>query len=254
MLNPHIDPTMKAKMLPASLVIRNFVRGEAECDYQKYLLEFVNSSEWFGREHPGVFRAPPSESHGECDAINENYQLDFKLLAGKTALQAKSVLSPQIHKENGVTFFCTSRDKGSIQATRIFAAFREKSLEDLIAIRNSVCKKYGIQNDMRTVLKTLETKKNLLLFFPYKFEFKEPHQHDEAIKSIAEALDYDFKAAFLYRDKYANGYDTFLVSIYTEEFLLFGVCKDGLRLQETVNIQKSETFIRLLNSYGDWWD
>ena len=255
MLDPYIDPTMKAKILPAPLIIRNFVRGEAECDYQKYLIELINFSEWFGREHPGIFHAPPSESHGECDAINKNYQLDFKLLASKTKLMSRSILSPQIYIENGVTFFCGSKKAdGHVQATRIYAAFRGLTLNDLSEIRNSDVKKYGVENDILEVLKTLETKKNLLLFFPYTFTFEKSHLRDEAIQSITEALNHDFGSALLFRNQYANGYDTFLTCIYDGSFLIYCVCDRSLHLCDTVATSDVKTFTRLLGDYGDWWD
>ena len=254
MLDSVIDPTMKSKLLPASLIIRNFVHGEDKCNYELYLLELINTSKWFSEKYPGGFQKPASESNGECDAINENYQLDFKLLASKTALQAKSILSSQIYTENGVTYFCTSKVDGSVQSTRIFAAFRSLSLNDLIELRSSNIKEYGIKNDVRTALKMFETKKNLLLFFPYRFTFETQHLYDEAIKSITEALNHDFRTAFLFRDQYANGYDTFLTCIYEETFLIYRVCTGELQLCDSVTTNEIMTFTRLLDDYGDWWN
>ena len=141
MLDPTIDPTMEAKMLSAPLIIKNYVHGEIAYDYEQYMLELINCSDWFSKKYPGGFQKPISEANGECDAINENYQLDFKLLASKTAMQAKSILSPQIYTMNGATSFCGSRVDGCIQSTRIFAAFRRLSLDDLIRTRDSSSKK-----------------------------------------------------------------------------------------------------------------
>lgn len=253
MVDPTIDPTMEAKMLSAPLIIKNFVHGESTCDYQQYMLELINYSEWFSKKYPGGFRKPISEANGECDAINENYQLDFKLLASKTAMQAKSVLSPQIYTMNGVTSFCGSKVDGSIQSTRIFAAFRPLSLNDLIRIGDSKNKKYGEENDIHTVLKTLKVKKNLLLFFPYIFSFREPHQYNAALESIITGLNHDFGVAFLYREQYASKYDTFLTCIYEKYFLIFLVCDGVLRLVDSVETKNIIIFTRLLDSYGEWW-
>lgn len=254
MLDPVIDPTMKGTMLPAPLIITDFVHGEDKCNYELYLLELINTSKWFSEKYPGGFQKPASESNGECDAVNENYQLDFKLLASKTALQAKSILSSQIYTENGVTYFCTSKVDGCVQATRIFAAFRNLSLDDLIELKNSDTKKYGIENDVRTALRKFETKKNLLLFFPYKFTFEKPHPYDEAVKSITEALNHDFRTAFLFRDQYASEYDTFLTCIYREAFLIYCVRDRELQLCDSVATNNIKIFTRLLEDYGDWWD
>lgn len=255
MLDPVIDPTMKARMLPAPLIIKDFVHGETMCNYELYLLELINTSEWFSAKYPGGFQRPVSEANGECDAINPNYQLDFKLLASKTALQAKSILSPQIYTENGEVCFCGSKIDGNIQSTRIFAAFRKLSLNDLIELRYFNNKKYGVENDIRTVLRILETKKNLLLFFPYKSTFEKPHLHNAAIKAITEAMNHDFRVAFSFRNQYANGYDTFLTCIYEETFLIYYVCGEELQLCDSVEISEIKTFMRLLDlyDYGDWW-
>lgn len=254
MLDPVIDPTLKGSMLPAPLIITDFVHGENMCNYELYLLELINTSKWFSLKYPGGFQKPVSEAHGECDAINKNYQLDFKLLASKTALQAKSILSPQIYTENGVVCFCTSKVDGNIRSTRISAAFRSLSLSDLIELRNSDIKKYGIENDVCTALRIFETKKNLLLFFPYKFTFEKLHLYDVAVKSITEALNHDFGSAFLFRNQYANGYDTFLTCIYKEVFLIYCVCSGELQLCDSVATNDIKTFTRLLDDYGDWWN
>lgn len=245
---------MKATILPAPLIIKGFVHGENICDYELYLRELINTSVWFSARYPGGFQKPISESHGECDAINENYQLDFKLLASKTKLQAQSILRAQIYTENGENIFCASKVDGSIQTTRIWAAFRSLSLNDLIELRNSDNKKYGVKNDVRTALKIFETKKNLLLFFPYKITFEKPHLYDEAIKSIAEAMNHDFRAAFSFRNQYANGYNTFLTCLYENTFLIYHVSGGQLRLCDSVATKDIETFTRLLDDYGDWWD
>jgi len=254
MLDPVIDPTMKATILPAPLIIKGFVHGENICDYELYLRELINTSVWFSAKSPGGFQKPVSESNGECDAINENYQLDFKLLASKTELQAQSILRPQIYTKNGLTFFCKSKVDGNVQATRIFAAFRGLTLDKLLEIRNSDIKKYGVENDILEVLKTLETKKNILLFFPYKFTFEKLRLHNEAMESITEALNHDFSSALAFRNQCANGYDTFLTCIYEEVFLIYHVCNGQLRLCDSVATKDIETFTRLLDVYGDWWD
>lgn len=254
MLDPVIDPTMKGTLLPAPLIIKGFVHGEDICNYELYLLELINISKWFSQRYPGGFQKPASESNGECDAINESYQLDFKPLASKTALQAGSIFSSQIYTENGVTSFCTSKVDSNIQTTRIFAAFRSLSLDDLIRLRNSTIKKYGIGNDVCAALKIFEVQKNVLLFFPYKFTFEKPHQYDVAVKSITEALNHDFRTAFLFRNQYASGYDTFLTCIYGEAFLVYCVCDGELQLCDSVATHDIKTFTRLLERYGDWWD
>lgn len=250
-----LDLSMRVKLLPASCIIKNSIGGEEKCNYEIYLRELLNESAWFHIQYPGGFIKPISESNGECDAINQNYQIDFKLLAAKTALQARSVLSPQIYKdENGIIFYCESKKLGgTIQATRLFAAFRGKLITDLYSIRENGVKAYGVENDILTTLKMLETKKNLFLFFPYKFTFDKYHSYDEAMKSISEALTEDFHIVFEYRDsKVHNQYDTFMTCIYDDSFLILFVKDQTVQLIDTVKISKIPTFLQLYQ-YADMW-
>lgn len=248
-----LDQTMRAKLLPAPLVISGFVHNEPKCDYELYLLELLNKSKYFSERYPGGFQRPVSESHGECDAINENYQIDFKLLAAKTALMARSILSPQMSKiaEGAIAFGASKVKGGKVASTYIYAAFRNLSYKELIEIRNGTSKASGVENDIRTVLETLEIKKNLLLFFPYEFSFDTPHTEEEALHSISQGIYNDFREAFKYREMQAKGYDTFLLCLYNYRFLVFEVDNQEMILCEMLNSSEIKTFADLCLSYAD---
>ena len=71
---------LKFKLLPASLINTNFVQGNPNSNYEKYLLEFVNASPFFLKKSKGqVYTAPESEHCGQCDCISDHYTLDFKI-------------------------------------------------------------------------------------------------------------------------------------------------------------------------------
>ena len=249
-----IDPTMQAKLLQAPYIVHDFVVGEEACNYELYLLELLNHSNWFSERYPGVFTRPCSESNGECDARNEYYQIDFKLLASKTALQARSVLSHQISKdESGWVTYSTSKNPGgSLQVTRLFAALRGKSVEDLLFVRANSGKQIGVENDICTMLKKLETKKNLLLFFPYEFSFSIKHSFDEGAECIREALTNDFCRALEYRNVQTGLiYDTFLTCVYSDCFLLFTFKNFLLELIDKIETNKMPTY-RKLGRYVEW--
>lgn len=53
-----MDLTMRAKLLPAPYIIKNFVGGEDNCNYEIYLLELLNSSAWFSAHYLGGFTTP----------------------------------------------------------------------------------------------------------------------------------------------------------------------------------------------------
>lgn len=244
-----MDLTMRVELLQAPYIISNFVKGESNCNYEIYLLELLNVSKYFSKEHQGVFYKPNSESNGECDAQNENYSIDFKLFASQTAFRARSLLSSQIERlPNGVTIYSKSRESKNMEATKLYAAFRRKTYEELCKIRQSNGIKYGIENDMINVLKIMETKKNLLLFFPYKFTFDNPYDDKTAVQKISEGLTEDFHTLFEYRNKQTEkSYDTYLTCIYNNSFIIFRFdCKDSsLHFCEMVKTCKVPTFEKL---------
>ena len=89
------DKSMIAQLLPSEMIIKNYIHGDPDCNYERYLLEFVNASDFFRTKSGGdIYQSPESEENGQCDCISTSYQLDFKLIASKTALQAKSILYP----------------------------------------------------------------------------------------------------------------------------------------------------------------
>lgn len=244
-----MDLTMRVELLQAPYIISNFVKGESNCNYEIYLLELLNVSKYFSKEHQGVFYKPNSESNGECDAQNENYSIDFKLFASKTALQARRILSPQIKRlSNGVSIYSISRKSGKMRTTILYAAFRRKTYEELCKIRQSNERKNRIKNDMINVLKIMETKKNLLLFFPYKFTFDNPYDDKTAVQKISEGLTEDFQTLFEYRNKQTEkAYDTYLTCIYNNSFIIFRVdCKENsLQFCEMIKTCKVPTFEKL---------
>lgn len=74
------DNTLTAHLLPSELIIKNFIQGEKNCNYEKYLLEFVNATSYFRAKSDGaLYESPPSEEKGQCDCISPKYMLDFKL-------------------------------------------------------------------------------------------------------------------------------------------------------------------------------
>lgn len=248
------DLQLTASLLPASLINKNFVKGEANCNYEIYLIELLNNSNWFSAMYPGVFYAPKSESAGECDANNEYYHIDFKLFASESALRARNLLSYSISKtdDGAVVYGVSKKLDTTLKYTRIFAAFRGKSVDELVRIRNASTKKDDVDNDIKSVLQVLETKKNLLLFFPYVFKFKENIIVDNAIKIIKDALNSDYKAAFDYRHSVLNNFDTYFACIYMQFFLIFQVVGNKMVFIDQINTNLLPTYKKLYD-YSVFW-
>lgn len=245
------DQSLTAHLLPSEMIIKNYVHGDPDCNYEKYLLEFVNASTFFTKKSGGnAYQSPESEEKGQCDCISSNYQLDFKLIASKTALQARSILcSSKAEIAKGVIVTGAPKVKnGSIKVTRIHAALRGYDLESLRKLRENTTKKQGIENDIIELLETLETRKHLLLFFPYKFEFQTRYDFHDGIAQIGNALSNDFQCAMQYRVCEAGtDFDTYMAFICDNRIVF--MVEDATRLSyiDSVNLNQSPVYMRLLN-------
>ena len=252
MLDPNINPDLRSRVLEAPFIIKDYVAGEKRCNYELYLTELLNNSKWIGTHHNRHFEYQNAQSSGECDAYSDDYGIDFKLIASKTQLQARSILSFKIDKFTDGTILKSVQGEGrTVQITRLNAALRGKSTEELEIIRNRKTKKYGIENDVITFLKTLETNKNLLLFYPYEFMFNDK-EYVNGKEIVVEALQYDFGQALLYRNQKAQDKDTLFLTIYYNDFILMNFINGRLSLVDTIPTSKCDTF-EYLKTYSDFW-
>ena len=247
------DKTLTARLLTSSLIINNFVQGEPDCNYEKYMLEFVNESAYFLTKSNGIRYTPPeNESFGQCDCISVLYQMDFKLIASKTALQARSILSVgKVAIAKGVISTVAPKvTGGAIKATRIHAALRDYSFEMLFELREKAIKKQGVENDICELLETLETKKNLLLFFPYSFSFDNEYEFHNGIFQIQEAMSNDFQFAMQYRHNLANNFDTYMAFVYDRHIVFMEETNNHFNFIDSIELSKSHVYQELLG-YGD---
>lgn len=255
-----MDKTLTLKLLPAVLICKGFIAGMADCNYEIYLREVANASAYFKTKSNGaVYTAPLEESHGEWDCISESYSFDFKLIASKTALQGRNLFANSISKlPDGVTVSGAPKMEANnpkyrpIQATRIYAALRSVDLAELKLIRNSKEKKQGIKTDIRALLETLETRKHILMFFPYEFFSKTDNDFSAVVSCIIEALTQDFSEVFKYRKEVAAQFDTYFAFIYAGHFVLAELCENELRFVEAVKETSSPTYMNI-KSYANWW-
>ena len=241
-------------LLEAPLLKRGFVDGEDSCNYELYLTEIINASPWMAEHYELPFIRPESESNGECDvyADDKKYGLDFKLIASKTALQARSIFSNQVTKAaDGVTFFHPSKCSGKMKATRIAQALRGKTIEELLTIRKNTTKQQGIDNDIKEYLDTLSVSKNLLLFYPYCFKYEKPGELNDDIQTIVNEINRDFAVSLAIRAKSYPALDSFFVFLYRGRFVLCIWEKGKLSLLDVIHFEKSKIFYNLILNYCD---
>lgn len=254
-----MDITLSARLLPASLICKGFIKGLPDCDYEFYLREMVNASAYFEEKSKGKgYTAPVEEAHGEWDCISDSYSLDFKLIASETALRARNLFSGGIYKmAEGITAYCAPKIETNdpkykpIQATRIFTALRPFDIDALKEIRNCNEKQQGVKTDIKALLATLETPKHILMFFPYEFFTETNNDFATVVSDIINALSEDIKSAFQYRKEVAPGLDSYLTFIYRGKFILTKVTNNGLSLIDTVDEKSCSSYMKL-KSYTKW--
>ncbi|MGT2783796.1 hypothetical protein [Streptococcus merionis] len=250
-LNPNIDPRIRFQQLPPATIIEGYVAGEPDCNYEIYLLELLNSSPFFREKGKSEFYKPKDESHGQCDAIATEYEIDFKLLSAGSRLQASSLFSPSISKiGSGITAIGGSnKQDGEIKATQIHVAFRTRDLHDLLQLKKDFQKvrKQCIEKDIVKVLSMLEKQKNLLLFFPYIFSTEDEISIQNLDDIIISALNHDFSSLFSYRNFEMKEFDTYFLTIVCKKFYIFKLVDCKLSLIEKIDCSEIPTFIKLKN-------
>lgn len=49
------DKSLIAHLLPSEMIIKNYIHGDPDCNYEKYLLEFVNASDFSAQNQTEIF-------------------------------------------------------------------------------------------------------------------------------------------------------------------------------------------------------
>ena len=252
-----MKPELMLRMLGAPVTVRNFVKNDPLCNYEFYMVELLNLSKEMRKLHPKEFVWQGDQAHSECDAYSGDYGIDFKLIASQSRMKASSNFSNQYTLiKHGVTIVrenkasALNREK-EITATVMHVALRQTSLDDLEKIRYNTGLSQ-IENDIQVFLKKLETKKNLLLFYPYEFSCQGNIHPEGEIELLTSALQDDFVNAFRYRSKVLPNYDTFLTTVYYNNFILFRIIDNQLELMDVVSGNDCPTF-KHLRSYEEIW-
>ncbi len=248
-----IDKTLQEKILDAPFIIRDYVNDEPECNYERYLTELLNHSVFFMKKsEETVFKWVERQERGECDAVSENYSIDYKLFVTRSRLHGLRVTSNRIMKMNDgvIGFGLGSWPEGQpFTCFRTVAALRPCSVEDLRRIADAP--DGDVEKEISIILKSLRVKKNLLLFYPYTMSFSESHTFEDGCFSILEAFNDDLSNIGDYRKKEAPGFDTYLCTIYNEKLLIFELSAETWELVDFVELKQSKIYMDLYYAYGN---
>ena len=246
--------TMKGRILPAPVLINNFVQGIEAYTYEAYLVEVVNATSYFlEKSNHEPYTNPVKEDHGEWDCVSAGYAMDFKLIASESRLRALNLFSPQIVAEKGFVCYCAPKMEPEnkryrpISAVRIFAALRFLSLDELKAIRDEQTFTEKAHKDIRFLLEVLETDKNLFLFFPYNMYFDDAGSFEEGRNIALAGIGRDFHNSLLYRSEVCPNRDTYFCFFYAKHFIISVWEDEALQFLDAIPMQKSPLFMKLMD-------
>lgn len=238
------------KQLDAPVTVKNFIKNDPLCNYEFYMVELLNRSPRMRERHPQEFVWQNAQAHAECDAYSGDYGIDFKLIASQSSMKASSLLTPhyKINEQGVIVGYEGKRDRlkteSEITVTRMHAAIRRSSLCDLERIRKDD-NLQSFEKDIKVFLEKLETRKNLLLFYPYEYRFSGDQRPEDGVLQLTAALERSFVSAFLYRGKYLPEFETYLTTVYYNDFVLLRVTGDRLSLMDVVAGSDCPTFAHL---------
>ena len=214
---------MRAEILRPCMVIDNFIDGTMEpYSYEDYLRDFVNHSDYFLQKSNGKpYSKPVSESNGEWDCISDGYSFDFKLFTSQSRLQAARIFSQSITLvAPGVVLYgpplVSKNDENYKEITCIipYAMFRSLNFNEIVEIRKKEKYAKELEKEVVQIIKKFETKKNLMMFFPYNINFDLNDDFESGKNLALNSIYSDFKKLFQYRTENCAEYDTYIAFIY----------------------------------------
>ena len=204
---------LKSATITPDLFVKDFMQdysGRPLYTYKEWTRELINHSNAFKELTRGAgFHAPASEANGECDAVSDAYQLDFKLIFGKSMMRAVSLTSSRRVSDRGTTLELLGKSYVKEQrGLRPHAILRDYSLAKLDELLKNESNKQLSEEDReaRGLLRAINHSKNLLLIYPCRFEGI--GRLPELEETVNAALYYDFRNVLDVRRIHHPGKDT----------------------------------------------
>lgn len=158
-------------LLPTKMISKSSIK-DIKIDYESYLTELLNASEYFMRLTGGEkFKRITEQDNGQADVNTSNYELDFKLLVNKEFMNNKLKALPKVDYSNiKEGFICvndktlTDKELTQEQANGLFIRF----LQHLAALNQKNLEAYSTNNQsvLYNVIDLIKTQKNLFIFLP----------------------------------------------------------------------------------------
>lgn len=207
---------MKVELNDFKYYLINCKKIFSDYSYEVILLDIINHSKYFLKKSNWQhYDEPDSESHSEDDANTEQYKLDFKLLVSQKMVHIKSKNAPDVdysHLDNGYI---------TVQTHNI-----EPYVDDNILFKLLNFDVNSDDEDLKSILKNLNKKKNLFWFFPFEFS----SENTLTKEKLTNFLNYFLKSFLEYRLNSRPNYDTYVCVKYGQVFVIYK--QDGTNLIE----------------------
>lgn len=242
---------LKSAMITPELFVKDLMQdysGRPLYTYEEWTRELINHSNAFKELTRGAeFHAPVSEANGECDAVSDAYQLDFKLIFGKSMMRAVSLTSSRRVSDRGITLeqLCRSHVKEQ-RGLRLHAILRDYSLAKLDELLKTESNKQLSEEvrEARGLLRSISHSKNLLLIYPCRFEGID--RLPELEETANAALYYDFRNVLDVRRIHHPGKDTFLSYFCDDRMVVTRASGHGLSKFDDIMVAKSRTYMDIM--------
>ena len=136
-----------------------------------------------------------------------------------------------------------------MNATRIYAAFRDLSESDLLKYENGKFKYGTVEHDVWNVISTFTVSKNILFFFPYDFSSEKSSDLEYMIRTIQSVLEQDFFTLMKMRSERYPDKETYLSCVCSDVMLFFQFVNSKLNYIDYVSTDKSEIYTNLCWNY-----
>jgi len=241
------------KPLPTQLFINDFVSGIEDCNYEIYLRELVNRSEYFRGLSKGPYSSPPTEDDRQCDCIGSEYEFDFKLLISHSYGLASREFSYSISSIKGIAIIkgrpnTTPKDRRykPINASFFHNDLLEMDFDALCKFEKEEPKPICRERDYFYLLKDLRTPKNLLCYFPFELYFEDTVDDKEAISIFEEEFKRRYSILVEYREKMQDRrFDTYFSFVYNHSMVFLKAVETGIECIDVVKLNNSKHFIKM---------
>ena len=243
---------IKITHLPSQFVVNSYIDayGNRHPIYERYMVEFINNCSAFISHFKNNFTLYEQQSNSEADCFSyyedgEKYELDFKLLSSQSFMEYQSIAT--IRKVYPIPGLCMNQNPKTTGKTfdvsfpwNIIPNF---TCDELYMIKERK-KKIKKPKDVIEWLKIMETKKNILLFFPFCFTNASSYTNSELI--VNSWIPNHLQRLFEYRETRITGFDTYFSTIVEDEYLLFQKNGPNMVFIDSVKTIKSPTYSGLI--------